>query len=401
MKTALIFVRPRALRFDGEYYQNIITAFNNAGFDVDTIEMLSQTDDIAFKRRFDEFRDLADNIVIIGGDSAQFDVKAIIAEQMDTVLVENENAKTFLQAVCKDNGAEYPDSYATLPMEASVIPNLHGGFQGFILDSNQLTLAVLPNEQKEVKPMLEKYVLPYFENKLGIKRKRLVLKYFGQPSQIENTLNEAQNIGIDSLNYSITDNNGDVTVDILFNANTQDDVRAEIIRYVVSNHKEEIYAEFESSLGERLFDILKLKKLKLAVAESFTGGRVVSSVISTPGASEVVDEGVVTYSNQSKVKRLGVNPKDIETHGAVSSVVAYQMAVGLIKNGADVAIATTGIAGPASDDTKKPVGLCYIAVGTREGVHTYRYNFSGSREKITEMAKNTALFLAIKKLKNI
>ena len=94
--------------------------------------------------------------------------------------------------------------------------------------------------------------------------------------------------------------------------------------------------------------------------------------------------------------------KAIFTQGAVSSTVAYQMAAGLLKSGrCDVAIATTGIAGPNSDGTDKPVGLGYIAVGMKDGVHTYRYNFSGSREEIMETAKNTALFLAIKKLKNV
>ena len=77
------------------------------------------------------------------------------------------------------------------------------------------------------------------------------------------------------------------------------------------------------------------------------------------------------------------------------------MAAGLLMGGkTDIAIATTGIAGPKSDDTNKPVGLCYIAVGTKNGVHTYRYVFPGNREEITETAKNTALFLAIKLLKN-
>ncbi len=401
MKTALIFFRSVSSRFDGEYFQSVVSAFSDAGFEVSTVEVLSKTDDIAFKRRFDEFRDVADNVVIIGGDAVSFDVKGIICSALDTALVENENAKTFLTAVSKNDGLDYPESYALLPIEASVVPNIHGGFQGFILDSNQLTLAVLPENAKQVKVMLDKYVLPYFENKLGVKRKRLVLKYFGQVEDVARTLEEAKNIGDDAFSYALTEKDGDVTIDLLFGADTLDEVRAQIIRYLISNQKEKIYAETETTLGERLLDVLKLKKMKLAVAESFTAGRVVSAVISTSGASEVVDEGVVTYSNQSKITRLGVKEKDIALHGAVSSVVAYQMAVGLIRNGADVAIATTGIAGPKSDDTKKPVGLSYIAVGTREGVHTYKFNFSGSREKITETAKNTALFLAIKKLKNI
>lgn len=401
MKTALIFFRLSDSRFDGEYYQNVVNAFCNGGFSATTVEILSETDDIAFKRRFDEFRDVADNIVIVGADCVTFDIKSIIAESMDTALVENENAKTFLEVVSKNNGVNYPESYALLPIEASVIPNVYGGFQGFILDSNQLTLAMLPLEKKQVKLMLDKYVLPYFENKLGIKRKRLVLKYFGDLNSIKSTLEQAKGFDKKTFEYSLTELNGDVTVDLLFDAQSSQDVQSQIIRHVISNQKENVYAEFETTLGERLFDVLKIRKMKLAVAESFTGGRVVSSVISAPGASEVVDEGVVTYSNESKMKRLGVSEKDLINHGAVSSVVAYQMAVGLLKNGADVAISTTGIAGPASDDTKKPVGLCYIAVGTKEGVHTYKFNLSGSREKITETAKNTALFLAIKKIKNL
>ena len=287
-------------------------------------------------------------------------------------------------------------------MDGTVIPNIHGGFQGFILDSNEFTLSVLPQGEKEIKVMCDKYLLPYLENKLGIKRKRLVLKYFGDVNLLHRTLAEAENIGVDGFSANVTEKNGDITVDVLFNDKTSSDVQGDIIRYVVSALKENVYAEFETTLGERLFDILKLKKLKLSVAESFTGGRLASAVIANSGASEFFDEGAVTYSNQSKMKRLGVNSADLLKHGAVSSVVAYQMAAGLLKNGdCDVALATTGIAGPKSDDTEKPVGLCYIAVGMRDGVHTYKFRFSGNREQITETAKNTALFLAIKKLKNL
>ena len=172
------------------------------------------------------------------------------------------------------------------------------------------------------------------------------------------------------------------------------------MRFLIQELKENIYAEFDTSLSERVFDLLKLKKLKLSVAESFTAGRVASAIISNSGASEFVHEGIVSYSNQSKLSRLNVDKGDLIKNGAVSSVVAYHMAVGLLKTGeCDVAISTTGIAGPKSDNTEKPVGLCYIAIGMKDGVHTYKYNLSGNREEITETAKNTALFLTIKKLK--
>jgi len=402
MKTALIFFRAPESDFNGEYYKDVVNAFVTGGFTVDTVEVLSDTEDLIFKRRLDEFKDVVDNLVIIGGDTVSFDLKDIIAESMDTVLVENENAKRFLDAVEKADGTSYSEKNAYLPLEGTVIPNIYGPFQGFILDSNEFTLAVLPVGYREIKLMSDKYVIPYLENKFGLKRHRLTLKYFGDTEALKKTLIEAENIGVDGFTWSVSEINGDVTADLIFNGGADADVRGEIIRYVVSQHKDSIYAEYDTSLGERLFDILKLKNLRLAVAESFTGGRVVSAVIKNPGASQFVSEGVVTYSNESKMKRLGVISDDLTRHGAVSSVVAYQMAAGLLKNGnCDVAIATTGIAGPKSDDTLKPVGLCYIAVGMKDGVHTYRYNLSGSREQITETAKNTALFLTIKKLKNI
>lgn len=400
MKTALIFFRSVERDFDGEYYQKVINAFRNGGIEITTVEILERNDGRTFKKRMEEFCDCVDNLIIVDGEDHTFDLKQIISELFDTALVENENARIFLDAVSKNDGVEYSDRYALLPIEATVIPNVKGAFQGFIFDTADLTVAVLPEEYTQLKPMCDKYVVPYIENKYGVKNNRLILKYFGDVIALDDVLSQAEAL-YEGVTCAIEKKNGDVTIDLLFD-NTDDKSRAEVVRYIVSCLKENIYAEFDTSLGERLFDVLKLKNLKISVAESFTGGRVISDIIKNPGASAFVNEGAVTYSNQSKIKRLGVSREDLEKHGAVSSVVAYQMAVGLLRSGdCDVAIATTGIAGPKSDDTDKPVGLCYIAVGMKDGVHTYKYTLSGNREEITETAKNTALFLAIKKLKSI
>ena len=90
----------------------------------------------------------------------------------------------------------------------------------------------------------------------------------------------------------------------------------------------------------------------------------------------------------------------IKSTGAVSAETAYEMAEGLIRQGhCDVSVATTGIAGPKSDNTKKPVGLCYISVGLKDGVTVYKYNFSGDRKTITNTAINYALFLVYSAIK--
>ncbi len=401
MKSALIFFRNIKTDFDGNYFNNVLSVFGSGGLDIDTIEILSFADDLGFKRRLLEFKDMFDNLIIIGGDTVRFNLKNIIAETFDTPLVENENARSFLDAVSKANAINYPEEFALLPIEGVVIPNIYGGFQGFILDTNDITLSVLPFDYKEVKTMTDKYVLPYLENKLGIKKTRLTLKYFGDVKKLKQTLHQPELLLEQGFYYTIFEKYGDITVDLLFDYETPEERKKEMVRYIVSNLKDNIYAEYDVSLSERLFDLLKLRNLKLSTAESFTGGRVVSEIIKNSGASDVVNEGIVSYSNQSKLSRLGVKDADLKTQGAVSAVVAYQMAVGLLKEGCDIAVSTTGIAGPQSDDTDKPVGLCFIAVGMKDGVHTYKYKLSGSREEITETAKNTALFLAIKKLKNI
>lgn len=165
---------------------------------------------------------------------------------------------------------------------------------------------------------------------------------------------------------------------------------------------ENIYAEYDVSLQTVLVDILKMGKLKISVAESFTGGNLASRIVSVPGASKVFYEGIVAYSEEAKAKRLGVSRESLKTNKPVSSQVAGEMAEGLLKEReSDFVIATTGLAGPQSDESGFPVGLCYIAVGSAQGVTVYKYKFDGNREEITEKGVQTALFLAIKGVKNI
>ena len=115
---------------------------------------------------------------------------------------------------------------------------------------------------------------------------------------------------------------------------------------------------------------LKKKHLKLAVAESCTGGLLSKIITDVSGASAVYLGGVCSYANEVKMKLLGVNAETLKEHGAVSEPVAYQMSNGIVNAvGSDIGVGITGIAGPLSDDTQKPVGLIYISVtsplGTR------------------------------------
>ena len=133
----------------------------------------------------------------------------------------------------------------------------------------------------------------------------------------------------------------------------------------------------------KLLDICREKGLKLATAESCTGGLIAALLTEIPGSSDVFDRGFVTYSNASKVELLDVDAELIEEDGAVSEQVAEAMAQGaLTRAKADIAVAVTGIAGPDGGTPQKPVGLVYIAVATRENIIVEKNNFTGNRTEI-------------------
>ncbi len=149
------------------------------------------------------------------------------------------------------------------------------------------------------------------------------------------------------------------------------------------------------SIEKQTVELLKSKKLKLATAESCTGGLVSKRITDVSGSSEVFEGGVVCYSNRFKENVLGVSPETLKKYGAVSRETAREMVKGVLSlTKADIAVAVTGIAGPSSDDTNKPVGLVYIAVsdGKSTIVKKLLNNFTGDvREQNRSISADTAL----------
>lgn len=160
---------------------------------------------------------------------------------------------------------------------------------------------------------------------------------------------------------------------------------------------------FEGATVEQLVhEILVDKGLKLAVAESCTGGTIASKFTAMAGASQYFMAGVVSYSNESKRDILGVNMADIEAYGAVSEQVACQMAEGVRRvAGADYAIATTGIAGPAGGSEAKPVGTVWMAVATPERTIAVMRNSGSDRGQIISRASAYAIELLYEELKRL
>jgi PncC family amidohydrolase len=134
------------------------------------------------------------------------------------------------------------------------------------------------------------------------------------------------------------------------------------------------------TLEEEVGEELVVRGETLAIAESLTGGLVASRITDVPGSSRYFIEAMVTYSDESKMERLGVREETLIAHGAVSEEVACEMAEGArVVLGADWGISTTGIAGPTGDTEEKPLGLVYVAVSGPTGTRVVRHIFAGDR----------------------
>jgi len=147
---------------------------------------------------------------------------------------------------------------------------------------------------------------------------------------------------------------------------------------------------------ERLGELLREKRVRLAVAESCTGGLIASRITDIAGSSDYFEAGTVVYSNRAKQTFLSVPLEILEKHGAVSRETAETMAEGVrAKSGADIGLSVTGIAGPTGGSAEKPVGTVYIGLATGERLLFKKFQFEGGRLAIKEETTNEALQFVI------
>ena len=161
--------------------------------------------------------------------------------------------------------------------------------------------------------------------------------------------------------------------------------------------------EKNDSVSKRLLDTFRARGLTFAAAESCTGGLVNARLTSHAGSSDVVEGGVVSYSNNVKMRLLGVKEETLSCFGAVSEETAREMAEGVKRaTGADIAVSVTGIAGPGGGTEKKPVGTVCFGVATDSMTKTITQHFGSelSRDGIRRLASDYALTLATEAAEN-
>lgn len=218
-------------------------------------------------------------------------------------------------------------------------------------------------------------------------------KVFGLPKAVvRQKLSHYADQQLVSLSF-VTDYYEDTTIKIVFPSEASRAVVDAVFNDIYTVFGENLYADSNISLAAQLVTICRLRKIKLSVAESITGGAIASEIISIDGASKIFYEGIVCYDDESKIKRLNVSQKQISAFGSVSHEVCYEMALGLLNSkSCDTCIATTGIAGPSGGSMMKPVGLTYTAIGDKSAVHIHKNIFTGTRNEIRQKVVFDALY---------
>lgn len=286
-------------------------------------------------------------------------------------------------------------SYILILDADSYIKELLGAVSSDVYTSyNSLDIAFVDADEQGLK-LFEDMVLPVIVSKSITHRYKHILRAYGIDAQscqemIKDVSRAKARVSIDYVQ-----NNALCDIIVGYTDNMSGIEVLNVINNIKQRLDNYLYAEGNVSLSQAAFELLLKTNRSISIAESYTGGNIVSKLIQNPGASKVLKEGLVTYTESSKISRLDIDKSVIENNGAVSSETAYQMATGLIKAGADIAMATTGFAGPEGQN----VGLCYLALGDKDGIHIFENHFEGNRDQIITQGSDNAFFRLIQFLK--
>jgi nicotinamide-nucleotide amidase len=288
---------------------------------------------------------------------------------------------------------------AELPRGSTPLDNPNGTAPGFIAFAGDgKFVACMPGVPREMKPMLTEKVLPFVRERLGegdgIYTRVLHTIAIGESEidhRIADLFRSAENPKIAVLAH-------DFRADVKIMAKAPSKARAEQMIAPLQSELEDrlegyVFGRDSETPASAIHRLLQARSRMLAVAESFTGGRVAAALTSVAGSSESFAGGVVAYANAAKTSLLGVAAATLERAGAVSEEAAREMATGARERfSADVALATTGIAGPNGGTPQKPVGLGWLALDdARSGAVVRRLQLTGDRETIASRATTIAL----------
>ena len=345
----------------------------------------------------------SDIVILTGGLGPTEDdlTKEVCAEVMGIPLVDDPHTRERLRAYFEGSiYKEIPENnwkQAQVPAGAKVLDNDNGTAPGLIMEKFGKSAILLPGPPDELHPLFQEQVVPYLRALRPEYIFSRMVKICGVgESAVEDKLLDLidQQTNPTIATYAKI---GEVHVRVTARAADEEEAKKlikPVVKEIRSRLGDNVYSVQEGeTLEMAVVGLLKKNGLTVTTAESCTGGLLAGRLVNVPGASEVFREGLITYANKAKRKRLDVSKSTLKKYGAVSEQTAREMAMGgVFATDADVCVAVTGIAGPDSDGDK-PVGLVYIACYMDEKVRVEQYQFRGNRAKIREQSVVKALDL--------
>jgi nicotinamide-nucleotide amidase len=366
--------------------------------------------------------DRSDVIITTGGLGPTFD--DITVETAAQCLGKNiyfdqsvlEDIKSFFDRRKIGSFTKNNEKQANIIEGAIILHNKNGTAPGQMIPFEQKadgkiikkTLFLIPGPPREMRSMFDDSIEPFIKSQTTQTKKNEIIHIGGLgESYVEDLIKPIidKRAANDQIEFGILAHNA--MIDIKYSVagldeklidQTMQEIKSEIEEVL----KDNIYGYAKDSLAGSVGKLLIEKNKTLAIAESCSGGLIAKKITDIAGSSQYFLSAVVSYSNEAKVKLLGVKDETIKTFGAVSSQTAEEMAKGILRiSAADFALSITGIAGPDGGSKEKPIGLVYIGIASSKSIKTYEYNFLGNRQDIRERCANTALNLlrlAIKEL---
>jgi SrtB family sortase len=354
----------------------------------------------------------SDMVITTGGLGPTGDdiTSEVVSEVLGLKLVPDAKSIKHIQDFFNKNGLTMTENnlkQAMLPEGAIVFANDWGTAPGFAVEGNTKVIILLPGPPRENIPMFNTYVKPYISKYSDSIIYSDNLRVFGiSESAVEEKLLDLMHGTNPTLAPYAKD--GEVLLRITAKAKTKEEAQQLILpikKELYARLGNRIYGKNVDSLQQVVVDDLKQKGLKIALAESCTGGLIAKRLTEISGSSQVFDCCVVSYSDAIKQSLLGVQRETLEKFGAVSSQTAAEMAEGArLTSGADIGVGITGIAGPTGGSTDKPVGLVYISISNGDICYVRRLMLGRGikeREYIRYLASSNALDMVRRFINNL
>lgn len=388
----------------------IAEKFNNLGISVEKMITVGDEEGVIIRTLEEAYRTY-DVICLTGGLGPTHDdrTRSAICKFFDIGLVLNEEALENVRRIARSRNVpltKINEDQALVPDGCEVMQNPHGTAPGYFFHREGKHVIVMPGVPFEMKPMMENYVLPYFQRHgTGVVIRHRTLKTTGIPeSSLFQLLGNLDEI-LEGAKLAFLPAPTGVRLRISVEGQdiaTVERKITEVEQRIRAKAQKYIYGADDEELEEIVGKILTERKLTLAVAESCTGGLITDRITNVSGSSKYFERGVIAYSNRSKVEILDVPETLLIQHGAVSSEVAKAMAEGVRRIAeADIGISTTGIAGPTGGSPEKPVGLVWIGYADRDETLALNFFFGEDRRRVKERAAQAALELLRRKLLKI